>query len=230
MISTPYFAPPADLLLWHYVTRLGEAGILLPLALAAVAWMVFGAGRGRDALRWMLSLAAAGLLTTITKVAYIGWGYGIATLDFTGISGHAVSASGILPMLAWAALMHRGPRLQRAGVAAGFALAALIAYSRLPVHAHSPVEVLCGFVLGSAVSIVSLRGLLDPWRPAPAVPIWLPALTVAGLALMPLYAPPVHTHEMVTALSLQLSGHAKPYTRDDLRRRLQRDASAKALV
>jgi len=218
MISTPYFAPPPDLIFWHYVTRLGEAGILLPLAFAAVAWMVFGAGRGRDALRWMASLAAAGVLTTLTKVAFIGWGYGIASLDFTGISGHAVSASGILPMLAWAALMHRGPRLQRAGVAVGVVLAALIAYSRLPVHAHSTSEVLCGFLLGSLVSAVSLRGLLRPWSPAPAVPVWLPVLTIAGLALMPLYAPPVHTHEMVTELSLRVSGHAHPFTRADQRR------------
>ena len=218
MISTPYFAPPPDLLFWHYVTRLGEMGILMPLAFIAVGWLALGAGRGGAALRWMAALAGAGLVTTLSKLAFIGWGYGSATLDFTGFSGHSLCAAGTLPMLAWTALMHRSPRTQRAGVAAGFALAALIAYSRLPVHAHSPSEALSGFALGCAVSAASLRGLLAPWRPAPAVPVWLPVLTLAGLSLQPVYAPPLQTHEMVTALALRLSGHARPYTREDLHR------------
>ena len=37
--------------------------------------------------------------TTASKVAFIGWGLGLSALDFTGISGHAMIASAVYPLL-----------------------------------------------------------------------------------------------------------------------------------
>ena len=200
---------------WTWLSRLGEAQILLPLSLAAVLWLWLAAGEGRLALRWIMSLAVAASVTTASKLAFIGWGLGSAAWDFTGFSGHAMFAAATLPMLAWVALLGRPRAWRRAGVAFGFGLAALIAYSRLPVHAHSPSEALAGFLLGAAASWVTLRGLPGVRL---RVPLWLPAALAAGLMLMPTLAPRSRTHDWVTEISLQLSGRAQPFHRHDMQR------------
>ena len=204
---------------WHLFTRLGEAQILLPLDFAAMAWLWLGARQGRLALRWLCCMGTAAILTTITKLAFIGWGIGSASWDFTGISGHAMFAAASFPMLAWVAVLNRGTTAQRLGVAAAFLLAASIAYSRLPVHAHSPSEALSGFMLGSLASWFSLRGLTGS-HPA-VLPLWLPTALAGALLALPVSAPAPRTHEWVTALSLELSGRDHPFRRDDLFRHLQ---------
>ncbi|HEY4082355.1 MAG TPA: phosphatase PAP2 family protein [Burkholderiaceae bacterium] len=214
-ISSPALAVPTDLVFWHLVTRLGEAEILLPAVLLAALWLAFGAGQGRLTLRWLGLLALAGTITTATKVAFIGYELGVPAWDFTGISGHATFATASYPMLLWVLLMHRGPRAQRIGVGFGFAIGLLIAYSRLPTHAHSSSEVVAGVLLGCTVSLLTLK---LP-RNGPPVPWWLPALTLVGLTVQPVYAPPSHTHDLVTRLSLRVSGHAQPYTRAEMHRR-----------
>ncbi|WP_077038062.1 phosphatase PAP2 family protein [Pelomonas sp. KK5] len=204
---------------WHLFTRLGEAQILLPLDLLAMAWLWLGARRGPLALRWLCAMGGAATLTTLTKLAFIGWGVGSAEWDFTGISGHAMFAAASFPMLAWVALMNRSDRAQRLGIGLAFALAAAIAYSRLPVHAHSPSEAIAGFLLGSLASMLSLRGLTGS-HPA-VLPLWLPTALAGALLAMPVSAPAPRTHEWVTRLSLELSGHERPFMRSDLHRRLR---------
>ena len=200
---------------WSFVTRLGEAEILLPAVLLAAVWLALGAGQGRLTLRWLGLLALGGTITTATKVAFIGYGVGVPAWDFTGISGHSMFATASYPMLLWVLLMHRGPGSQRLGVGLGFAIGLLVAYSRLPTHAHSPSEVVAGVLLGCTISLLTLK---LP-RNGPPVPWWLPVLTLSGLAVQPAYAPPSHTHDLVTRLSLRVSGHAQPYTRAEMHRR-----------
>lgn len=194
---------------WLWITRLGEAQVLLPLAAAAAAWLGWQ-GQRRLAWRWMASLAAAILLTTVSKLAFIGWGLGSASWDFTGVSGHAMFAAATLPLLAWTAL--RGHRL---AWALGVFAAALVACSRVEVGAHSVSEAVVGFALGSAATLVAVSGTgLVRLR----VPAWLPGGVLAGLLLAPMAAHPLPTHDWVTRLSLQLSGRSHPYTRHDLHR------------
>lgn len=214
---------------WHWLTRFGEAQILLPLLIAATAWLWLGAGQDRLALRWLGLIGAAALLTTATKLAFIGWAWGVAAWDFTGISGHAMFAAACLPLLAWVALLGRGDaRLQRAAVAAGFLLAALIAYSRIEVQAHSASEALSGFLLGASASLLSLRGL--PGK-RPVVPKWLPATLVACLLVLPLSAPRSRTHDWVTQIAVALSGRAQAFKRHDLHRSQHlRTVPAKAVI
>ncbi|MDY0744762.1 phosphatase PAP2 family protein [Paucibacter sp. R3-3] len=204
---------------WHLFTRLGEAQILLPLDLVAMAWLWLGAKRGGLALRWLACMGTAATLTTITKLAFIGWGVGSAEWDFTGISGHAMFASASFPMLAWVSMMNRSEATQRAGIVTAFVLAAAIAYSRLPVHAHSPSEALAGFLVGCVASVMSLRGLTGS-HPA-VLPLWLPTALAAALLALPASAPAPRTHEWVTRLSLELSGRDRPYVRNDLHRRVR---------
>jgi len=206
------FSAPA---FWAFITRLGEAQILLPVALALSLWLAWRACARPIVPVWLALLALATLITAATKIAFIGWGIGSAAFDFTGVSGHAMFAAAIYPVVCRLALSGRSLALQRIGWSAGLALAALIAWSRLEVQAHSASESLLGFLLGGSVSLLAMA-LARP-RAVP-VPWWMPALLVAWFALVPMNAPRSFTHDVVTRLALMLSGRAQPYQRQDLHR------------
>lgn len=208
---------------WNLLTRLGEAQILLPAMLATSAWLALRSHKPHAALWWAACTGVAALLTTITKVAFFGWEIGYAPLNFTGISGHAMFAAAVLPVLARVLVADRGPRRQLAAEFAGLALAALIAWSRVVVQAHSPVEAVLGFVLGAAASFVALRRMHAPPLHAPRT---LVAALAAWMLLTPAGAPPSQTHGWVMRLSVALSGRDEPYQRwmmlRDYRQELQR--------
>jgi hypothetical protein len=192
---------------WYLFTRLGEAQILLPaLLLLGLALLRRPAGRPL-ALWWAGALSAAVLLTTVTKLAFIGWGIGWPALDFTGISGHAMFAAATYPLLlgTLAPARWRWPAL-----AAGGLLAAVLGVSRVVVDAHSVSESVAGVLVGGAASALAL------WRaglPQVRLPIWAPVAAALWLAFTPAIAPPSNTHAMVTRLALTLSGHERPYLR-----------------
>jgi membrane-associated phospholipid phosphatase len=210
-------------LFWLGVTRLGEAQILLPAFFAGALWLALARPAGargrlargdahahdhparRSAWRWVGAIVATTAVTTASKVAFLGFGIGIAALDFTGFSGHSMYATAILPVLA--AII-----AGRAGAIVGVLLALLITYSRVNLGAHSTSEAIAGMVLGAAAAGWTLADYLA--HPgAVRAPWWLPLLLVAWLAFVPLRAPPSRTHDVVVSLALKLSGRARPYTR-----------------
>ena len=207
---------PQTLAAWQLFTRLGEMQLLLPAAAAVALLLLSQPGQRAVALHWLARLSAAAVLTTATKLAFIGWGIGSAALDFTGISGHAMFASATHPVLlaALVSAVWPGERSSgwRLGAWAGMALAVAVAVSRVVVDAHSVSEAVAGVLLGGWVGLLALR--MQPqavtavrWL-APAVALWLVAT--------PVYAPPSQSHALVTRLALALSGQARPYTRDML--------------
>ena len=214
---------------YHWITRMGEIGILWPAAIVLALWMLRVGGSSRLALGWLLPLGAATFVTSVSKIAFLGWGYGIAALDFTGFSGHAMFSAAIYPVLAHAlagrhqALAEGGdatpPRRswRDAAVPAGYAFALLIAYSRVVVHAHSWSEAISGFCLGAVASGCTLY-LARRRATGPARPAWRWGLCglAAWLAFMPSHAGPTQTHGAVTALSIRLAGRQHPFTRADL--------------
>ncbi len=195
---------------WHHVTRLGEAQILLPAAVVLALWLARRDGGQRLALAWLGGVAVAAVLTTATKVAFIGWGVGVAALDFTGISGHAMFAAAIYPLLLAALLPARHGIASAWGLAAGTLLAVLIGVSRIAVQAHTWSEVIAGLVLGGATSALAL--VVARW-PRSALPWWLPIGLAVWLLATPLRLPPSRTHDWVTRLALVLSGRDQPYKR-----------------
>lgn len=212
---------------WHLFTRLGESQILLPAMAVALLWLLLVARTPRVAAWWLGATAAAAALTTATKVAFFGYEVGYAPLDYTGISGHAMFAAAVLPVLAGLLAGGAAPRRRQAAVAAGYLLAASIAYSRLPVGAHSPVEALVGLALGSLASGLALwASRLPDGRP----PVWLAAALVLWMLSLPVGAPPSPTHGWVVRLSLAVSDRAQPYSRHamhrDHRRELKRQRAA----
>ena len=150
----------------------------------------------------------------------MGWGVGWAALDFTGISGHAMFAAAVYPLLA-SAIAPAGARgrliVRRSVIAAGIGLALLVAVSRLVIGVHSVSEVAAGVLLGGLVSAAPLAWTRMPAR---AISPIVPGALALWLALMPVHAPASTTHSLVTRMSLALSGRTEPYTRADLQRRL----------
>src|SRR5438128_493159 len=105
---------------WFFVTRLGEAQILLPAALLFSWWLARRVAT-RPLVQWWLGLlAGAAAITTATKLAFLGWGIGIAALDFTGISGHAMFAAAVYPLLTAALSSPQTPRWRTLAIALGY--------------------------------------------------------------------------------------------------------------
>ena len=199
---------------WSLVSRFGAAGVLLP----AFAVAVYGlwCARQHAALRvWLPSLALAVVVTLASKLLFFGWGIGNAWLDFTGVSGHAVLAASILPVFCDGLLLGAQRRVRIAGVVLGLLLAAAVGVSRVALAAHSWSEVIAAWLLGGAVSALTLQamrpgGLRSLW-PARVAPLLL------LLALVPSGGTYLPTHAWEVDLSLWLSGRARPYAREHLR-------------
>ena len=216
---------PASHEVWHLLTRLGEAEILLPAAAVVVLALLWRGSNRRVVGLWLLLLFAAAAVTTATKVAFIGWGLGWPALDFTGVSGHAMFAAAVIPMLLAALTPARPPRARRLAVACGVALALAVGWSRLEVQAHTVSEVVAGVLLGGAVSATVLA---QAHLPQLRLNAWLPLGLVLWLALMLPYAPPSRTHDVVTRLALTLSGRQVPHTRSEFRAQRRTAAHAPA--
>ena len=195
---------------WHLLTRLGESQILLPAALLAMLALTRRAETRPLAARWLGALVLATLLTTASKVVFIGWGIGSAQLDFTGISGHAMFAAAVYPLLLGTLAAPLPPRGQKIAVAGGFALALMVGLSRLEVGVHSISEVVAGLLLGGAASAGAMAGTS---LPRALMGSTVTALVALWVLLTPLHIPPLPTHSLVTRLALALSGHAAPHTR-----------------
>jgi membrane-associated phospholipid phosphatase len=195
---------------WALLSELGNSKWLLPAATVLI--LVSAAGGNlpwRTASRWGAAIAVAATIVLVSKIAFMGWGIGSAALDFTGFSGHATMAASIYPPLA--VLLGAGSKISRRWlIASGGLLALAIAYSRLPLNAHSVSEIVSGLLLGGLASAVTLSAWPAQTLPLPAWK-WLgPALLVLGLHTMP---PQASTHQLVVALAKYLSGRDKTYQR-----------------
>lgn len=194
---------------WHLLGRFGEMQLMLPIAFALVAWLVWAGERWRAAL-WLAMVMLAVGITTASKIAFIGWGIGSARLDFTGFSGHAMHAAAVLPLLAGSIAAGSTRWVRLGAVTLALALAMLVALSRVKVGAHSPSEALLGYLLGATASSLAL-GLGHP--PHAHLQRWLLASVFVALLLNSSVAPTLPTHNVVTRIALELSGRDKPYTR-----------------
>ena len=201
---------------WTTVTRFGEAGILLPCAALIAVGLIAATRNLRAAAAWVLPLGLAVAITTASKIAFLGFGLGIASLDFTGFSGHSMFAAAVYPMLAWSLLGRSRPRLRAAAIALAYAFAALVAVSRVRVDAHSPSEIVLGFALGVLASAAAMHALREGAEFT--LPPVLAGVLALWLGLMPHEPVLLPSHEIVTKVSLKLSGRTHPFTRADLHR------------
>ncbi|MNT32522.1 PAP2 superfamily protein [compost metagenome] len=163
--------------------------------------------------RWAITIAAVALLTLTSKIAFMGWGVGIASLDFTGISGHAAMSSTIYPTALWMLACGRSQR-PWAWALAGVGLALAIAVSRLPLRAHSVSEIVAGLILGLLATLAVLRS--QGFRAgARIIRNSSAALAITIAAAVPLLLADLHTHDLVKSLATALSGRERALDRYD---------------
>ena len=198
---------------WQLLTRLGEAQILIPAALLMLLVLFARSETRRFAFNWLALATLATLITTASKLAFLGWGLGLADFNFTGFSGHAMFAAAIYPVLAFTVLPGGAQGNSRFALALGAALALLVGISRLMVGAHSGSAVVAGLLLGGIASALAIR-----WtKPSVGrVHAAVPVLLVVWFLSMPFKLPGSQTHSWVTRLALSLSGHDAPFTRSQL--------------
>lgn len=123
--------------LWISITALGSAGLTLPLALTVAVWLALGYS-WRRAAAWLAVLATAIGVVALTKIAFLGWGIGIRTWDFTGFSGHAMLSTSVYPVALFLVLIRTRAPVRLAGIGLGLAAGIAVGVSRVVLSAHSP--------------------------------------------------------------------------------------------
>lgn len=182
---------------------------MAPAAMIITAWLLLGRA-WRLALWWIMLFTGGMVFVVATKIAFIGWGLGVQSLDFTGLSGHVMRATSIMPVLFYMLVQRYSPRIRNIGVVLGLLFGVVIAISRLEVHAHSISEAASGWLLGAAISLGFIR-LLSAANRIEIQPS-LVVFSLLALMLTP-YSEPVPTQRWITSAALQLSGHDRPYIR-----------------
>ncbi|WP_354681678.1 phosphatase PAP2 family protein [Cupriavidus plantarum] len=114
------------------------------------------AGHEQLAIAWLVFFSLAAGLVGATKFGYAGWGLQIPEVGFTVISGHTMLSGAVYPLSFRLSLFGSASRTSVWAAVGGFLFAALIGISRVPIGAHTPSEVIAGWMLGSAVSAVLL--------------------------------------------------------------------------
>jgi hypothetical protein len=193
---------------------IGSVAVTGPIGIAIAVWLLLGKS-WRLSLAWCLLFCGGMALVVITKIAFYGWGIGVAAVDFAGFSGHAMRAAAVYPVACYLALRSSGRPASYAGLAAGVLLAGLISISRVLLQAHSVSEAVTGFLLGLSVSgvfvwYVSTEGHL-------AISRILVALCMPILLVTPQHGDAIHAEGWIARIAVMLSGHNKPFSRDQWR-------------
>lgn len=201
---------------WKALTLLGDAVLVVPLLVALAVWLRVrpAAPRlsGSELLRWASLVATSLALVAGSKIAFYGWGTGIRRWDLTCFSGHAVLAWLLWPVLFALLVPPQQRALRLTATLVGAGLAALVAWSRVPIGAHPPSEVIAGTALGVCACVPTLHLLrrlaLDLRSVAVAVGL-AGALTLGTTQAMPR----LDTERWFAKAGVALSGAEKPQSR-----------------
>jgi membrane-associated phospholipid phosphatase len=197
---------------WQLITHLGSASLLLPfLGIAVIKlWLT----RQKKALfQWIIALILGILITLTSKVLFFGWGIGIASIDFTGVSGHTFLATSVIPILFYLFPGGSQESYKNTGLWIGLILSFLIGVSRITLGMHSISEVISGWLLGLYVCKIALSAIKFHYQRYSFLQLTLLALLLTFGSTTPNYLP---THDLEMKLALYLSGHDKPFTRLNL--------------
>lgn len=189
---------------------------MLPLALLLFIGLLALKARLLS-LQWALRLSLGIGITLATKLAFFGWGLGIAYFDFTGVSGHTLLATAVLPVLLGWLFAEQGNDTKNVGISFGLIVAALVGWSRVKVGAHSYSEVIVGWVLGYVIVQplyrLGVEHQLVRW--GRVVPVAL-TLLIATQWYQPSHALHLPSHEWEQHLAKWVTGHEHIYKRHDL--------------
>ena len=194
---------------WHALSVAGSLAVTGPIGVAIAVWLIAGKS-WRLTFTWTLLFGVGMALVVGTKMAFMGWGIGVASVEFAGFSGHAMRAAAVYPVAFFLAFRSSGTNLRNLATAVGVVFAILIAISRVPVLAHSVSESVTGCILGlfiAAAFIWYASGERHWGMSRMLVLLCLPIVLIAPRV------EPVPAEQWITEASLYLSGRDKPFTR-----------------
>ena len=194
---------------WHSLSVIGSLAVTGPIGIAITVWLLAGKSWRLTAV-WLTLFCAGMAIVVITKMAFVGWGIGVASIEFAGFSGHAMRAAAVFPVAGFLVFRSMPKPLPLIAALAGVLLAVLISISRVYVMAHSVSEAVTGCLLGLAVA----AGFI--WYASTESHLAWSRLLVALCAPIFMFAPqsqPIPTESWITQAALYISGHDKPYTR-----------------
>jgi membrane-associated phospholipid phosphatase len=194
---------------WQLITQLGSSSLLFPVLAISVAtlWM---SDQKVAIYLWLTALTLAVTVTLATKLLFLGWGIGIASLDFTGVSGHTLLATSILPILFFSVGGGAQTKLRNIGLWFGLLLGFAVGVSRVVLGMHSISEVIAGWVLGLIVCSVAIYAIKSHRQGLVYLQLLILSLLLVFGSATPNYIP---AHDMSVKLALYLSGHDQPFTR-----------------
>lgn len=199
---------------WRTLTYFGDSMLLIPTAVIIALILLWKSDNRRTVWYWLLAFGLAGLLVSLSKILFLGFGIGSARFNFTGFSGHSAMSATLWPVMLWL-LSGRWSSLWRGfAIGIGYLIPLLVGLSRLVIHAHSTSEVATGLLLGFTLSSAFL---LSQRRTALKGFSW-PQVGVAFLVPLLLlgHGRVATTQQFLERFSADLAGLEKPFTRADL--------------
>jgi hypothetical protein len=187
---------------WTHIVDLGHTAVMLPLAGAIAGWLL-AARAWKTAWYWCVLFAVGLGLVASSKIAFLGWGYAIPSLEFQALSGHAFRVSAVIPVALFLLLRDSSSSLRMGGVVLGMGVS--IALATLLVHFkfHTLSEVVASLILGAAVSVSFMR--IATSLPTPQWNRWALPFSIMVLMGICVLKPSSINHRLVD-LALYLSG------------------------
>lgn len=192
---------------WAQIVDFGHTAVMLPLAGAIAGWLL-AARAWKAALYWCVLFSTGLGLVASSKIAFLGWGYGIPALDFQALSGHAFRVSAVIPVSLFLLLRGASSSLRTGGVVLGAGVS--IALGALLVHFkfHTLSEVLASLILGASVSLCFMR--VATTLPTPRWNRWALPFSIIVLMGICVLKPSSINHRLVD-IALYLSGRDQPH-------------------
>ncbi|WP_074013829.1 phosphatase PAP2 family protein [Candidatus Sodalis sp. SoCistrobi] len=203
---------------WHWFTFFGDSMLLLPCAGLIVVVLLLKTDARQACWQWLMLFCLAGGVVCASKLAFMGWGVGSRTYDFTGFSGHSALSASIWPVMLWILFSRARPAPRAAAVAGGYLLALAIGVSRLVIQAHSLSEVVSGLALGY---LISTSFLLMQFSRHTHIRFLTNGQIVAMLILpllLVVHGKKAPTQNLLEQIALSVAPVTKVYTRADLHR------------
>lgn len=177
------------------------------MAAAIAAWLI--AGRAwKMALCWCVMFAAGLSLVALSKIAFLGWETGIPSLDFKALSGHALRATAVIPVLFFVVLQRTSTSWRTGGVVLGLGVSVGLGVLLVHFKFHTASEVIPSFMLGTFVSLGYIR--IARTLPAPRINRWTVPLSMIVFVVFFSLKPSSINHRLVD-VALYLSGRDRPY-------------------
>ncbi|WP_205950523.1 phosphatase PAP2 family protein [Pantoea stewartii] len=201
-------------MLWKTLTYFGDSMLLIPTAVIIALILPWKSDNRRTVWYWLFAFGLAGLVVSLSKILFLGFGIGSARFNFTGFSGHSAMSATLWPVMLWL-ISGRWPSLWRGfAIGVGYMIPLMVGLSRLVIHAHSLSEVLTGLLLGFTLSTAFLLSQRETALKGFSWPQIAAALLVPVLLLG--HGRIATTQQFLEHFSARLAGLEKPYTRADL--------------